>query len=117
MNDVLNAHVVLDTYWVNFVLAVVLPMLTALVTNRVAASWVKSVVLIVLSVVAGVLQTILQNDGAFDVRTTLFNAVLTFALAVNAHFGFLKPAQITGSDGAIAKALPGGVGASLPDAA
>jgi len=110
MNEVLNAQVVVDTYWLNLVLSVVIPGLVALVTKRVAPSWVKSVMLILLVAIASVIQTIVQAGGEFDVKTTLLNFVITFVMAVAAHFGFLKPTMVTGSEGVIQKAVPGGVG-------
>lgn len=114
MNEVLTARVILDTYWLNLFLAVVLPMVTALVTKRVAPSWVKSVVLILLTVVASTVQTWVQAGGEFEVQATILNFVITFVTAVATHFGFLKPAQVTGTDGAIAKAIPAGIGPSTP---
>lgn len=90
-----------------------LPMLVALVTARVASGSVKSVMLAVLSAVAGIVNELVAVGGVLpdmDWNSTVSQAVLTFLIAVGLHFGLLKPAGVTGSDGSIQTKIAGGVG-------
>ena len=114
MREIANAHVILDLYWVNLVAGTLLPIVVALVTKRVAPSSVKTIILIVLAAIAALLQNIIQLGGEFDVKTTVLNFVLTLFTAIAAHFGVLKPVLVTGSEGAVQKAVPGGIGPSTP---
>jgi hypothetical protein len=111
----MNAEIIVDAYWVNFALAVVLPMVVAVVTKRLATGAVKAVVLTLLTVVASILQTIVQADGRFTVQVVVVNFVVTFVTAVATHFGLLQPLRVTGKAGVIQEAVPGGVGASVSD--
>lgn len=94
----------------NLVLAAVLPMLTALITARWANSAVKTVVLVLLSIIAVALQGVFDDDGILHVRAFFIQTCLQFMLAVVAHFGLLKPLSVTGSSGVVATAVPAGVG-------
>lgn len=99
-----------DTYWLTVIVAVVLPALVALVTKQTASGTVKSLVLLLLSGLSATLTQILQNSGQFDWQLTLRDFAVTYVIAVCVHFGLLKPLTITGSDGKIQTAFPGGVG-------
>lgn len=97
--------------------SLVLPMLVALATTRLAAPRLKAVVLAVLAAVTGFLSELLDalvNGTAYDLGAAFSTWTYAFILAVAAHFGLLKPAGVTGSSGAIAKALPGGLGRDDP---
>jgi hypothetical membrane protein len=94
----------------NLALAVVLPMLTALITARYANSAVKTCVLVALSVIAVALQGVFQDDGILHVREFIIQTSLQFFMAVGAHFGLLKPLSVTGESGVVASAVPAGVG-------
>lgn len=94
----------IDMSWITLVSGVVLPMLVALVTARVASGSVKAVMLAALSAVAGVLAALVEVGGtlsALDLNTVASAAVTTFLVAVGAHFGLLKPTGVTGSAGVI----------------
>ncbi len=106
----MNAEVVVDTYWVNLALGVALPMIVALVTNRLATGQVKTIVLLVLTVVGTVLQTVIANDGRFVVKEMLLYFVITLATAITSHFGILQPLRVTGKAGTLQMLVPGGVG-------
>lgn len=96
-----------------FVLGVVLPALVALVTKQVASETVKSLMLVFLSGVAGVLtewQDAMAAGVGMDWGNALWAAFQVFAVAVLTHFGLLKPMGVTGSDGAIQRKMPGGLG-------
>jgi hypothetical membrane protein len=94
----------------NLALAVVLPMLTALITARYANSAVKTIVLVLLSVIAVALQGVFDDDGILHVREFITATALQFLMAVGAHFGLLKPLSVTGAGGVVANAVPAGVG-------
>jgi hypothetical protein len=97
-------------FWLSIIIGSVLPALVALVTSRVADKWIKSVLLIALSAVTGVLLEIQAGGGAFSWKQALTTAAVTFASGVVAHFGALKPLGVTGSNGVIQSAVPAGVG-------
>jgi hypothetical protein len=106
----MNAIVTIDPTYLDIALAVVLPMVVALVTKQLADSWVKAVVLLLLSALTAAGSDMLAHGGTFTLGPTLGNFVLTFIIAVGMHYGLLKPTGITGSNGAIAKVFPGGLG-------
>lgn len=100
-----------------FAIGFILPWLVDLVTKRFANASVKSLLLLVLSLVAGLLANLFDwantNSGditGFDWQTWLFASALTFASSVVTLFGIGKPTKIQGADGFVAKAVPGGVG-------
>lgn len=94
----------------NLVLAAVLPVLTALVTARFASGAIKTLVLIVLTVIATALQGVFNDGGMLPVREFIIATTLQFLLSVGFHFGLLKPVNITGAGGAVASAVPQGIG-------
>jgi hypothetical protein len=107
--------VVLPLDLVNLLLAAVLPMVTALVTARFANSSVKALTLAVLTIITTALQQVFNDDGEFFWRAFLITAAVQFTVSVGLHFGLLKPTGVTGGTGAIAGAVPAGIGGS-PDA-
>lgn len=97
----------------NVLVGIVLPMLVAVVTHRLAAGWLKSLVLLALSILGGLLTTVAV--ASFRWQDFLTNFLLQFGAGVLAHYGVLKPAGITGSNGAIQKLLPAGAGQTTQD--
>lgn len=93
-----------------FLVGTVIPMLTAVVAKRYTSSKFKDAVTIALSVVSGVLTPYVLTGGSFDFWTTVVAALFTYTTAVGVHYRILKPKGVTGTDGVIAQALPGGVG-------
>jgi predicted membrane-bound spermidine synthase len=87
----------------------VIPVLVALVTNRLANTSVKGAVLLALSAANGFLLA-WQADPHYDWKKGAITTVYTFAVSVAVHFGLLKDV-VTGKDGFIQRALPTGVGA------
>lgn len=115
-------QVVVSEYWLTLVSGVVLPMIVAFVTHRLADGAVKTLTLVLFSVIAGAVAEIVQNDGRFELWSTIGNIVLAFGTAVIAHFGLLKPTNVTGTNGVIQIKVPGGIGrptvvSDLPKAA
>lgn len=96
----------------NLVLAAILPVLTAVVTARFASGVLKTMVLVMLTVIAQALQGVFDDDGQLPVRAFIIATTLQFLLSVGFHFGLLKPTGVTGADGFVAGSLPQGIGGS-----
>lgn len=103
----------LDLNWLTVLLGVVLPLLTGLVTARLAHPGLKAVVLAVLAAVGGILNELYSVGGdlaGFDWSASLANALAVFLVAVGLHYGILKPTGITGQNGIVQTgALSGGL--------
>lgn len=94
----------------NLALAVLLPMATALVTARFANSSVKTLVLVLLTVISTALQQVFDDNGNVDWKAFLLTTSLQFLMSVGFHFGLLKPTNVTGAHGVVANAVPAGIG-------
>lgn len=95
------------------VVGLLLPLLVDLFTKREASAAVKSTVLLALSLVTGVLTDFLGalNSGSgFDWAAAGYGAATTFVLGVVSFFGLTSSLGISGKDGAIQRAVPGGIG-------
>lgn len=97
----------------NIVLGAVLPLLVALVTARVASAQVKTLVLLALSAVGGLLTQDVQAGGHLHWKVALLAAAQTYVAAVVSHYGALKPLGLTGAEGLIMSVLPKGLGAKV----
>jgi hypothetical protein len=102
--------VTISDLWLTFIIGTVLPAVVALVTKRFADGTVKAGVLVLLSVLFGTLVQIQASGGTFDLVETLVAVFMTFVTAAASHFALLKPVGVTGSEGAIARSVPGGLG-------
>ena len=111
----------LDLNWLTLVLGIGLPMLTGLVTSRLAHAGLKAVVLALLSAVGGIVSELYSVGGVlagFDWSAALADATTVFLIAVGMHYGLLKPAGVTGSNGTLQTgALAGGLGGRGPKVA
>ena len=105
----------IDLLLANAVVGILLPLLVQLLSKATAAAWVKSVISMALSAVAAVLIPLLTLPD-IDWRIAALSFVQVFVLAVTSHFGILKPVGVTGSEGMIAVAVPGGLGAEVLEA-
>lgn len=97
--------------------SVVLPALVAVVTKRMASPGLKAVTLLLLAAVNGFLSELLDalvTALPFELSAAAMGWLMSFLLAVIAHYGLLKPIGLTGSSGAIAKKMPGGLGVDDP---
>lgn len=106
------------TLLVFVIVGLVLPILVDLVTKRLASGAVKSTVLLALSLVTGVLTEFLASLNAgndFDWPAAGYGAAVTFVLGVVSFFGLTSSLGISGKDGAVQRALPGGIGRSVQD--
>lgn len=92
----------------------VVPILTGLVTSRVAHPGLKAAVLALLSALGGIGNELVSVGGnvvLYDWSASVANAVTVFLVGVGLHYGLLKPTGITGSEGVVQNgALAGGVG-------
>ena len=102
-------------YWLTFAVATVLPALVALVTKKCSSSAFKGVALAALSAVAGIATSVQVAGGVFEWKTALTSFIITFVTATSTHYGLLKPTGVTGRDGALADAVPGGLGKEVPN--
>jgi len=106
----------IDDYWLTFLIATVLPAAVAVVTNRWASGTLKALVLILLSALNGWLTSLLSSGGRFELKAAAVGLFISFITAVTAHYGLTgtNALSITGRDGTIQKALPGGLGGGNP---
>lgn len=109
-----TVDVAFDVSWLSLLATVLLPMITALVTNRLAHPGLKAGILALLALVTGVVNDLLVagGSGSFNLSDALATSLIVFLGAVGLHYGLLKPTNITGSQGAIARGINGGVGSS-----
>lgn len=78
----------------NLIIAVVFPVLVGLVTTRVTAGWVKSVLLATISLGSGLVTALLAAVLAgvpFDVIGAFLTGLTAWIIAIATHFGFWKP--------------------------
>lgn len=104
--------ITIDDFWLTFLIATILPAVTAFVTKRYASSATGALVLLLLSVVTGWATSLQATDGVFEIKAAVTGMFVAFVTAVAMHFGLLKPANVTGSGGIIQEIVPGGIGAS-----
>lgn len=97
----------------SLILSFGIPIVVGLITNRLANGALKSLTLFALAAIVAVLAEIVDK-GSFET----FNAFMLFAqnflVAVTAHYGFLKPSGITGTNGKVQTAVPGGLNLGAP---
>lgn len=108
---IILAAVVLRAPWLAVVVAPLLPVVVALVTNRIAAGWLKAGALASLSFLTALFAPVIQSGADFKVDDLFVgNLIVVFLVAAISHFALLKPANITGADGVVARKAPGGIG-------
>lgn len=92
----INGPIDLNTL-LTLVVSVFLPLITALVTKKMATSGLKAVTLLLLTAVSSFVSeliTVLANDEYFDVGTLILKWIISFIVAVAAYFGFWNPTRI-----------------------
>lgn len=94
--------------WWTLIVATILPAIVAAVRSRYASSRWGALLLVGLTVLTALAAEI---GSTFDLGAAAERFVILFVVAVVAHYGLLRPAGLTGSEGAIAQAIPGGLGA------
>ena len=86
------------------VVSVVLPVLVALVTKQTALGSTKAYVLLFLASVnsfAFAWYDASKANNDFDIKNAALGIVVSFVIAAVTHAGLLKPAGVTGSQGAV----------------
>lgn len=93
----------LDVNFLTFIIAVGIPILTALITKSSASSGLKSIVTVTLAVIATGVQRALAANGVINARTWLTTLLVTWIIAIAIYYGLLKP---TGTTQAVADSAP-----------
>lgn len=101
----------LDDVTLIFIVGTVLPMATALVKQRFAKSAVGAWLLAALAALGAVLMEVIPSEP-FNFDEVVVRFFVLFLTGVGMHFGLLKPAQVTGDNGAILQAAPKGIGSA-----
>lgn len=83
-------------YWLGLLVSVILPVLVGLVTTRVTSAGTKAVLLLALSTANGLVVEIAAPGPGFDLGTAAVLALVSFGTGVLAHFGYWKPAGVSG---------------------
>lgn len=99
--------------WWQLLVGTVLPLLTALVTLRVASSGFKAVITITLAALTELTRQVVETataTGSTDWGQFLPNTIATFVVATGMHYGLWKPTAVSGSAGLIQTSVPGGLG-------
>lgn len=110
----MNEHLT-DVLLLNAVIGVLLPLVNQLLVKAKAPASFKVYANLVLSAVAGAATPYLVADSV-PWKVLGLSIVQVFATSVVTHENLWKPTGVTGGDGAIASAVPGGVGPVAPDA-
>lgn len=98
-----------DLLIVNLVVGILLPVLVQLLTAAKAPEPVKSLVNLVVAAAAAVLTPLLTVEHV-DWTNALLTFGQVFVLSISSHYGLMKPAGVTGSEGRLAKVVPIGIG-------
>ncbi|MFE3122374.1 hypothetical protein ACFXHD_03020 [Streptomyces hydrogenans] len=83
-------------YWIGLLLSVGLPVLVGLVTTRVTHAGIKATLLLALTAINGFVVELANPSPGWDAGTAGVLALVSFAVAVLAHFGFWKPVGVAG---------------------
>lgn len=83
----------IDLSWLELLVAVVLPLVVAVVTKEVRSSGLKAVVLAALAAVSAALTAVIASDGVLT-EATLQAGVEYFLVAVASYYGLWKPTGV-----------------------
>lgn len=86
--------IVLDVALLALLIGTVLPILVGIVTTKVESRKVKSILLITLSAVSGLLTGALQGGGAVT-KEALYAGFVSYITAIAVHYGVYKPSGVT----------------------
>lgn len=75
-------------------LAIVLPVLVALVTKKVTRGDLKGVILLGFAAVKSVVEAVLVGGSDFNLTTTIYTTLINFGIAVLFYFGLLKHSDV-----------------------
>lgn len=91
---VISQTVQLDVRLLSLLGGLVVPLLTAVATKRLAHPALKSLVTLVLSVIAGAVAVATQANGVVVTDQWVDGIVTTFISAIASYYGFWKPSTI-----------------------
>lgn len=84
----------LDIGILTFIVATLIPILTALITKVNASSTVKAVTTLTLTVIAAAVQLAIEANGVVNLRSFLGNLAVTWLIAITTYYGLLKPTTV-----------------------
>jgi hypothetical protein len=86
---------VTDFQIVTFVVAVLLPILVALVNRVNASPRIRSLTLLVFTCISGILNSWLVAPNGFDWSQAIFNWIIQFIIGVAVLYGLWKPIGVS----------------------
>lgn len=98
------------------IVAVLIPLLVDLVAKRFANPSLKAWLLVILSLLNGLVVSFITAHNAgvdFDWKGALLAFFVSIITSATSLFAVLRPVGISGANGAIERALPGGVGSPV----
>lgn len=84
----------LDVDTLTLVVAVLIPLLTGVVTKYVASRGVKALCTLVLAIAASAVQVLIDHDGKVIASEWLNTTIVTYVIAIAGYYGLLKPTAI-----------------------
>lgn len=81
---------VLDINFLQFLIAVAIPMVIALITKSAASSRLKALAQVILTTLVVALQRVLAANGVVDLATFATTLLMTELIAVGMYYGLLK---------------------------
>lgn len=72
----------------------IVPIITAIITTKLAASSLKAIITAVLAVVAGLIAVAIEHQGAIDWEVWASSIIQASITAWASYYGFWKPTQI-----------------------
>lgn len=103
----------LDMATAAFLVGTLIPLATAFVTKLRASPGLKAVVTLLLSVIAGTINSIVEAGGEFELRPTVTSVILTWLTAIASYYGLWKPTNAAPKVASIAPAS--GIGTEVID--
>jgi hypothetical protein len=98
--------------WVTYLIAVLLPVLVAVVTAKGSdKAWGAWLLAFFAAVTAVATEAVNHADTGYSISDAALLFLTTFTIAVAVHYGFWKATGITGDEGKVRTAIPGGLGA------
>ena len=82
--------VIISASWLSLMSGAIIPLLTGLVTKKMASSAVKSICTAVLSTVAGIVSAA-QLEGSIKLETAITNILIAFITAISLYYGLYRP--------------------------
>lgn len=105
------AVIVLSVVVLELYVAPLLPLVVALVTKANAPPALKTGVLVFLALVVALVAPAVQSGSSITIDGPFVGRfAVALVVAIASHFGILKPLGVTGSEGAVAQKVPGGLG-------